>query len=73
MALGLYQKPKMNKTEIQKRIAELMEPVDRQIMMCDDREDLLMLASCMMVSVKNIFDQEIGEEGRRQMFKDMLK
>ena len=63
----------MHNTEIQKRMAELMEPIDRQIMMCDDREDLLMMASCMMVTVKNIFDQEIGEEGRRQMFKDMLK
>ena len=63
----------MNNTEIQKRMAELMGPIDRQIMMCDDREDLLMMASCMMVTVKGIFDQEIGEEGRRQMFKDMLK
>lgn len=63
----------MNNTEIQKRMAELMGPIDQQIMMCDDREDLLMMASCMMVTVKGIFDQEIGEEGRRQMFKDMLK
>jgi len=63
----------VNNTEIQKRMAELMGPIDQQIMMCDDREDLLMMASCMMVTVKGIFDQEIGEEGRRQMFKDMLK
>ena len=70
---GLLIKPKMHNTEIQKRMAELMEPIDRQIMMCDDREDLLMMASCMMVTVKIIFDQEIGEQGRRQMFKDMLK
>lgn len=63
----------MNNTEIQKRMAELMSPINQQIMMCDDREDLLMMASCMMVTVKDIFDQELGEEGRRQMFKDMLK
>ena len=63
----------MHNTEIQKRMAELMEPIDRQIMMCDDREDLLMMASCMMVTVKIIFDQEIGEQGRRKMLKDMLK
>lgn len=73
MEHGLLVKPKMNNTEVQKRMAELMEPIDRQIMMCDDREDLLMMASCMMITVKNIFDQEIGEEGRRHMFKDMLK
>jgi len=70
---GQYQRLKVNNTEIQRRMAELMEPIDRQIMMCDDREDLLMMASCMMVTVKGIFDQEIGEEGRRQMFKDMLE
>jgi hypothetical protein len=63
----------VNNTEIQKRMAELMSPINQQIMMCDDREDLLMMASCMMVTVKDIFDQELGEEGRRQMFKDMLK
>ena len=51
---------------------ELMEPIDRQIMMCDNRNDLLMLASAMMVTIKDIFDNEIGEEGRRQMFKDFV-
>lgn len=57
---------------VQQRMAELMEPIDRQIMMCDNRNDLLMLASAMMVSVKDIFDNQIGEEGRRQMFKDFV-
>jgi len=54
-------------------MAELMSPINQQIMMCDDREDLLMMASCMMVTVKDIFDQELGEEGRRQMFSSMLE
>jgi len=49
-----------------------MEPIDRQIMMCDDREDLLMLACAMMTTVKGIFDVELGEEGRKRMFKDMV-
>jgi hypothetical protein len=57
---------------IQQRMAELMEPIDRQIMMCDNREDLLMLASAMLVTVKSIFDKELGEDGRRLMFKDMV-
>ena len=73
MEHGLLVKPKMNNTEIQKRMAELMSPINQQIMMCDDREDLLMMASCMMVTVKDIFDQELGEEGRRQMFSSMLE
>jgi len=62
----------MARDEMKKRMAELMEPIDRQIMMCDDREDLLMLACAMMTTVKGIFDVELGEEGRKRMFKDMV-
>ena len=62
----------MSSDEMKNRMAELMEPIDRQIMMCDDREDLLMLACAMMTTVKGIFDVELGEEGRKRMFKDMI-
>ena len=58
--------------KIAHRMAELMEPINRQIMMCDNREDILMLASAMMVTVKDIFDNQIGEEGRKLMFKDFV-
>jgi hypothetical protein len=61
----------MNK-QVQQRMAELMEPIDRQILMCDNREELLMLACAMLTSVKDIFDQEIGQDGRKQMFKGFL-
>jgi hypothetical protein len=60
----------MNNDRIAKRMAELIDPIDRQIMMCDDRHDQLMLASAMMVAVKDLFDLHIGEEGRKQMFKE---
>jgi hypothetical protein len=62
----------MQDDKIRLRMMELMEPIDRQIMMCDNRHDLLMLASAMMVTIKDIFDNEIGEDGRRQMFKDFV-
>jgi hypothetical protein len=62
----------MNDHDVKKRMMELMEPINRQIMMCDNREDLLMLASCMMILVKDLFDNEIGEEGRKLMFKDLV-
>lgn len=61
----------MNNNSVAKRMAELMQPIDQQIMMCDDRNDQLMLASAMMVAVKDLFDLHIGEEGRKQMFKDL--
>jgi hypothetical protein len=62
----------MSSDEMKNRMAELMEPIDRQIMMCDDREDLLMLACAMMTTVKGIFDVELGEDGRKRMFKDLV-
>jgi hypothetical protein len=54
------------------RMIELMEPIDRQIMMCDDRRDQLMLACAMLTTVKDIFDLHLGEAGRKQMFKDFV-
>ena len=52
---------------------ELMLPIDKQIMMCDDRNDLLMLACAMMETCKDIFDLELGIEGRKAMFKDLAQ
>ena len=62
----------MNKDKAVQRMTELMAPVEQQIMMCDNREDLLMMACAMMTTVKEIFDNEIGEEGRKKMFKDLV-
>lgn len=55
--------------EISKRMAELMEPIDQQMLMCDDPEDQLMLACAMMQRVKEVFEFHLGEEGRKKMFK----
>ena len=58
---------------IKERMVELMEPINRQIMMCDDREDLLMMACAMLQRVNEIFTQELGEHGRDMMFRDQVK
>lgn len=50
---------KDNKKIIQ-RMNELMEPIDRQIMMCDNAEDVLMLASNMLITAKGIYVQNLG-------------
>ena len=57
---------------IVKRMKELTKPIDQQILMCDSREDLLMMASVMLSRTKEIFDLELGEAGRKQMFKDLV-
>ena len=61
----------MNK--IEQRMAELMEPVEQQLMMCDDREDQLMMACAMLQRVREVFDYQIGVDGRRQMFKEYVE
>jgi hypothetical protein len=61
----------MNYEKVEARMSELMQPVEQQIMMCDDREDLLMMACAMLQHVRAIFDNELGEDGRKRMFKDL--
>ena len=60
------------RTTIATRMRELSKPIDEALLMCDDREEVLMLASVMMISIKNMFDSQIGVEGRKKMFKDMI-
>lgn len=59
----------MTDSEVRKRMAELSAPIDRQIMMCDSREEVLMLASVMMIKVISMYDSTITEEGRKEMMK----
>jgi hypothetical protein len=55
---------------IEQRMTEIMKPIDESIQLTDDENDMLMLACAMLQRVTEIFDQTLGEEGRRQMFKD---
>jgi hypothetical protein len=59
--------------EIEKRMAELMVPIDQQILMCDDDQDQLMFACAMMQRAKEIFDLQLGDDARRKMFKDFTE
>ena len=54
------------------RMQELMMPVEQQIMMCDTREDLLMMACAMMQRTHEIFVNELGEGGAQLMYKDFV-
>jgi hypothetical protein len=54
------------------RMTELMAPIDRQIMMCDNIEDVLMLASNMMVSAKEIYVQNLGGAGTKELLQIMV-
>lgn len=54
------------------RMQELMAPVEQQIMMCDNRQDLLMMACAMMQRTHEIFLHELGEDGTKLMYKDYV-
>jgi|TARA_B110000503_G_scaffold130_1_gene205 hypothetical protein len=60
----------LDNNKIKVRMSELIRPIDEAIMMCDSREEILMLASLMLVRLKDIYDTQIGEEGRKIMFGD---
>ena len=59
--------------DIEKRMKEMLEPVDKCIQLTDSNEDMLMLACAMLQRVREIFDNQIGIAGRKEMFKDLIK
>ena len=60
----------MDDDKVKLRMIELRRPIDKAIMMCDSREEILMLASVMQIALKDIYDTQIGIEGRKTMFRE---
>ena len=58
--------------KIQNRMSDLVKPIEQQILMCDSREEILMMACVMLQRTREIFDQELSVEGRKSMFKDFV-
>jgi hypothetical protein len=59
-------------TNIEERMSELMQPVDQQLFLCENRNDELMFACAMLQRVREIFDAQLGVEGRKKMFGDLV-
>ena len=69
VSLGVQLKVvEMKDSRIQKRAAQLMRPIEQQIMMCDDREETLLFACAMLERAKTIIESHIGEAGRKELF-----
>tara|TARA_R110000803_G_scaffold20288_1_gene52445 strand:+ start:1264 stop:1437 length:174 start_codon:yes stop_codon:yes gene_type:complete len=47
---------------------ELLKPIEKQIMMCDTREETLMLACAMLHKAQVIIEAHLGENGRKEIF-----
>ena len=59
-------------SDLEKRMREMMLPIDQCIQLTDDRDDMLMLACAMLQRTREILDTELGESGRKQMFQDLV-
>ena len=55
---------------IDKKLLELMEPVEQQIMLCDEQQELVLLALGLMNKSRDILDNTLGESKRRELFKE---
>ena len=51
-------------------MAELMLPIDKQLLMCDNEDDMLMLACAMLQRTGEIFDKVLGDKGRHMLLTD---
>ena len=66
----LGRQSKVKNDDVESRMRELMQPIDQQIYMCDNTEDMLMIACAMLQRVIEVFDMLVGVEGRKMMLKD---
>jgi hypothetical protein len=60
----------MNNTN--KRMQELMVLVDKSLMLTDNDNERLMLACAMMQRTNEIFEEILGEQGRKSMYKELV-
>lgn len=63
---------KLSREEVKQRMQELMDPIDKQILMCDNETDMLMMACVMLQRTQEIYTSILGEDGARLMFEDLF-
>jgi hypothetical protein len=57
---------------IEARMETLMTIIDTAILSANDSNDQLMLACAMLQRTREIFDATLGENGRKEMFKELV-
>jgi hypothetical protein len=55
-----------------KRMEELMVLVDKSLLLTDNDNERLMLACAMMQRTNEIFEEILGTEGRKSMYKELV-
>lgn len=57
---------------LEKRMETMMTIIDSTLYNLHKREDQLMLACAMLQRTREIFDATLGENGRKEMFKELV-
>lgn len=55
-----------------KRMQEIMVLVDKSLLLTDNDNERLMLACAMMQRTNEIFEEILGTEGRKSMYKELV-
>ena len=63
----------MNRQERISKLKEMQKTIDWQIMMCDNAEELLALASLMLTNAKNIYVQQITRKGAIELMETVVR
>ena len=58
-----------DKDKLERRISRLMMPIETQIMMCDDENDLVLLATGMLRKAIFLLDNQYQSEARKALVK----
>ena len=62
-----------NAENLRKRKAELMAPLEMQIMMCDDKNEVLILAASMAERAYSIFNEQYGSANAVKLISTMIE
>ena len=62
-----------NAENLRKRKAELMAPLEMQIMMCDDKNEVLILAAAMAERAYSIFKEQYGRASGVRLINTMIE
>ena len=62
-----------NEDNLRKRKRELMAPIEAQIMMTDDKNEVLLLAAAMSERAYSIFKEHYGRDGAVRLTSTMIE
>ena len=62
----------MDRKERIQRTQKLMRPINKQIMMCDDPEDLIIFSSAMFISTITILNANLSKEESRKIIEKVF-